>query len=258
MRRRGIVTILLFLVALGLSCSKKQAGPAAEQPKDEVSSVPAVAERATDMTPVTTPLAGAVKEVKAKVMDKAADDAAKALIHLKVLALDGPVDVSDSTKVEFWKPGADPEEQKPDNSIWANHEEAVSPGTWDLRLLYDEGNLCKADGWIRNVTFTAGKLWKAEAVLAAPMQYVRLAGSIKGEDVADNMHVDFFKPNADQEEVQPLLSFWSTQKQAIAAGSYDLRLTYDKDNVKAKAAVKGFAVGTNHGILKHTVELIKE
>ena len=108
------------------------------------------------------------------------------------------------------------------------------------------------------MVFTAGKLWKAEVVLAAPMQYSRIFGTLKGDDVADNMHIDIFKASTDQDEFQPLASFWSTQKQAVAAGTYDLRLSYDKDNVKAKGAVKGFAVGGNHGILKKTFELTKQ
>jgi hypothetical protein len=36
-----------------------------------------------------------------------------------------------------------------------------------------------------------------------------------------------------------------------------LRLSYDKDNVKAKAVLKGFAVGGDHGIQKKTIELAK-
>jgi hypothetical protein len=118
--------------------------------------------------------------------------------------------------------------------------------------------MLKADGWIRKITFTAGKLWKAEVLLAAPMQYVRLFGSLTGADVADSMHADVFKAGTDQEEFQPIASFWSTQKQAIAAGSYDLHLSYDKDNVKAKAAVRNFVVGGDHGVLKKTIVLTKQ
>jgi len=253
-----ILSVLLLAVALGVSCSKKETGPVTEIPKDGVSGVPAPAERAADMSPLDLPIAGAVKEVKAKVLDKEGDDKTKGLLHIKVLALDGPVDVSENTRMEIWKPGSDPEEQKPEVNSWASREEAVPAGTWDIRLQYEEGALCKSEGWIRNVSFTAGKLWKAEVILVAPMQYVRIFGTLKGDDVADNMHVDIFKASTDQEEFQPLASFWSTQKQAIAAGHYDLRLTYDKDNVKAKAAVKNFAVGGNHGILKQTIALTKQ
>jgi len=252
----------LLVLLLAPACSKKEAGPAptpaAEIPKDGVSSIPEPAERATDMTPVDLTLTGAVKEVKAKVLDKEADDKTKGLLHIKVLALDGPVDVSDNTKWEIWKPGSDPEEQPSQANGWASSEAAVPAGSWDLRLHYEEGPMCKAEGWIKNVTFTAGKLWKAEAVIAAPMQYVRVFGTLNGKDVADNMHIDFFKASTDEEEFQPIASFWSTQKQAIGAGSYDLRLSYDKDNVKAKGAVKGLSVGTNHGILKTTAALTKQ
>jgi len=38
----------------------------------------------------------------------------------------------------------------------------------------------------------------------------------------------------------------------LLAGSYDLRLTYDHDNVKAKGSITAFAVGGNHGIQKKT------
>jgi hypothetical protein len=131
-------------------------------------------------------------------------------------------------------------------------------GTWDIRLLYEEGAICKSDGWIRNVKIVAGKLWKAEVVIAAPMQYVRIFGTLGGDDVTDNMRVEVFKAGTDQEEFPSIASFWSTQKQAIAAGNYDLRLTYDKDKVKAKAALKGFAVGGNHGIQKKTIALAKQ
>ena len=252
------LSISLLAVALAVSCSKKETGPVSEMPKDGVSSVPAPAERAADMSPVDLPLAGSVKEVKAKVLDKEADDKTKGLLRLKVLDLDGPVDVTENTKCELWKPGSDPEEQKPENSFWANNEQAVPVGTWDIRLHYEEGAICKADGWIRNVSIAAGKLWKAEVVLAAPMQYVRIFGTLGGNDVADNMRVEVFKAGTDQEEFPPLASFWSTRKQAIAAGNYDLRLTYDKDKVKAKAALKGFAVGGDHGIQKKTIALAKQ
>jgi hypothetical protein len=251
------LSISLLAVAFAVSCSKKETGPVSEMPKDGVSSVPVPAERAADMSPVDLPLAGSVKEVKAKVLDKEADDKTKGLLRLKVLDLDGPVDVTENTKCELWKPGSDPEEQKPETSFWVNNQQAVPVGTWDVRLHYEEGAICKADGWIRNVKFEAGKLWKAEVVLAAPMQYVRIFGTLDGIDVADNMHVEVFKAGTDQEEFSPIASFWSTQKQAVAAGSYDLRLSYDKDNVKAKAALKGFAVGGDHGIQKKTIALAK-
>ena len=254
----GTLSVSLLAMALAASCSKKETGPVTEMPKDGVSGVPAPAERATDMSPVDLPLSGAVKEVKAKVLDKGTDDKAKGLLRMKVLGLDGPVDVSENTRWEIWKPGSDPEEQKPEMGAWANREEAVPAGTWDIRVHYEEGAICKAEGWIRNVSLAAGKLWKAEVVLAAPMQYVRIFGTLSGKDVADNMHVEIFKAGADQEEFQPLASFWSTQKEAIAAGNYDLRLTYDKDNVKAKAALNGFAVGGDHGIQKKTAALAKQ
>jgi hypothetical protein len=254
----GILTISLLAVALAAGCSKKETGQPSETPKDGVSSLPAAAERATDMSAVDLPLAGAVKEVKAKVLDKEADDKTKGLLRMKVLDLEGPVDVSENTRLELWKPGSDPEEHQPEMSAWASSEQAVPPGTWDIRLRYEESSICRAEGWIRNVSFTAGKLWKAEVVLAAPMQYVRIFGTLSGKDVADNMHVDVFKAGTDQEEFQPLASFWSTQKQAVAAGNYDLRLTYDKDNVKAKAALNDFAVGGDHGVQKKTIALAKQ
>jgi len=253
-----MLSVLLLGVAFSVNCSKKPVQPTEEIPKDGVTGIPAPAERAADLAPFDTPLTGSIKEVKAKVIDKAADDATKGLLHIKVLALDGPVDVSENTHMEIWKPGSDPEEQKAEMNSWASHEEAVEPGTWDIRLIYDEGNLCKVEGWLRNVPIVAGKLWKGEVVMAAPMQYVRIFGTLKGDDVADNMKVELFKASTDQQEFQPLTSFWSTQKQSIAAGQYDLRLSYDKDNVKAKGAVKNFTVGTNHGILKQTFALTKE
>jgi hypothetical protein len=254
----GTLSVSLLAVALAVSCSKKETGPVSEIPKDGVSSVPAPAERTTDLSPVDLPLAGAVKEVKAKVLDKEADDKTKALLRLKVLDLDGPVDVSENTRWELWKPGSDPEEQKPEMGSWANNEQSVPSGTWDIRLHYEEGAICKSEGWIRNVSFAAGKLWKAEVVFAAPMQYVRIFGTLGGNDVADNMRVEVFNAGTDKEEFPPITSFWSTTKQPIAAGNYDLRLTYDKDKVKAKAALNGFAVGGNHGIQKKTIALAKQ
>ncbi len=89
------------------------------------------------------------------------------------------------------------------------------------------------------------------------MEYVRIFATFDGKDVADNARIDVWKAGTDQEEFRPLASFWSMQKQAVAAGSYDLRLTYDKDNVKATAAVKAFSVGSDHGILKKTIALAK-
>jgi len=255
------IGISVLAAALAAGCSKKASNPppnsTAEIPKDGVSSVPPPAERETDMSAVDTPIAGAVKEVKAKLLDKEGDDKTKGLLHMKVLDLDGPVDVSENTRWELWKPGADIEEQKAEMGNWASSEQEVPTGTWDIRVLYEESSICKADGWIRNVSFTAGKLWKAEVVVAAPMEYVLIYGTLDGKNVTDNMHVEVFKAGTDQEEFQPIASFWSASKQAMAAGSYDLRLSYDKDNVKAKAALKGFAVGGDHGIQKKTIALVK-
>ena len=253
----AILSISLLAAVFAVGCKKKETAPAAATQKEAVTSAPAPAERASDLAPVDLPLAGAVKEVKGKVLDKESDDKTKGLVRLKVLDFDGPVDVSENTKCDLWKPGSDPEEQQPVMSFWTSNEAAVPVGTWDLRLHYEEGAICKAEGWIKNVSVTAGKLWKAEVVLGAPMQYVRILGTLDGNDVADNMHVEVFKAGTDQEEFPPIASFWSTSKQAIAAGNYDLRLTYDKDNVKAKAALKGFAVGGDHGIQKKTIELAK-
>jgi hypothetical protein len=182
---------------------------------------------------VDNPIAGAVKEIKAKVLDKEADDKTKGLVRIK--AFDGPVEISENTRWELWKPGADPEEQKPDMTVWATNEQAVPPGTWDVRLHYEESPVCKAEGWIRGVKVEPGKLWKAEASLNAPMEYVRIFASLDGVDAGDNAHIDVYKAGTDQEEFKPIASFWSTQKIAVAAGSYDLRLNYDKGGAKGKA-----------------------
>jgi hypothetical protein len=251
--------VVLFAMALVTSCAKKDVGPPPpEIPPDGVTGIPAPAELATDISAVDNPVAGMVKEVKAKVLDKEADDKTKGLIRIKVLDLDGPIDVSDNTRLEIWKPGSDPEEQKPVMGDWASHEPAVPVGTWDIRLIYDEGSVCKAEGWVRNVVVVAGKLWKAEVIFSAPMQWVRIFGTLGGKDVADNMHVDVFKSGTDQQEFQPITGFWSTQKVPLLAGTYDLRFTYDKDNVKAKGVLTGFAVGGNHGIQKKTGALVKQ
>jgi hypothetical protein len=245
-------------MALVAACSKKPEGPPPpELPPDGITGIPAPTDRDADMAAVDNATAGAVKELKAKVLDKPADDATKGLVRIKVLDLDGPIDVSDSTHLEIWKPGSDPEEQKPEMTDWASHEPAVMPGTWDIRLLYEEGDVCKAQGWIRNVSIVAGKLWKAEVILDAPMQFVTLYGTLKGDDVADNMKVEVFKAGTNQQD-QPITNFWSTRKIPLLAGTYDLRLTYDKDNVKAKGSVVAFAVGRNHGVQKKTFALTKE
>jgi hypothetical protein len=250
--------VLLVTLALVTACSKKPEGPPPpELPPDGLTSIPAPADRDPDMAAADNPTSGAVKEIKAKVLDKAADDQTKGLIRVKVLDLDGPVDVSDSSHVEVWKPGSDPEEQKPELSDSTAHEPQVTPGTWDLRILYEEGDACKAQGWVKGVNVVAGKLWKAEVLLGAPMQTITLYGTLGGNDVADNMKVEVFKAGTNQQD-QPITNFWSTRKIPILAGSYDLRLTYDKDNVKAKGSVTGFAVGGNHGLLKKTFPLIKQ
>jgi len=255
----GILSIMLVAVALAPGCSKKETGPPPpEIPPDGVTGIPAPAERDTTMAAVDNPIAGAVKEVKAKTLDKEADDKSKGLVRIKVLDLDGPIDVSDNTHLEVWKPGSDPEEQKPEMDDWASHEPAVTPGTWDIRLRYEDGDVCKAEGWIRNVTVVAGKLWKAEVIFGAPMQYVEIWGTLGGKDVADNMKIEVFKPGTDQQEFQPITNFWSTRKVPLLAGNYDLRVTYDKDNVKAKGTLPGFAVGGNHGIQKKTITMTKQ
>jgi len=251
--------ISLVALALVTGCSKKPEGPPPpEIPPDGITGIPAPAERDPDMAAVDNPIAGAVKEVKAKVLDKAADDATKGLIRIKVLDLDGPVDVSDNTRLEVWKPGSDTEEQKPEASDWASQEPAFPVGTWDIRLIYSESDICKAVGWIKNLNIVAGKLWKAEVIFGAPMQYVRIFGTLGGKDVADNMHVEVFKAGVDQQEFKPITNFWSTNKVPLLEGNYDLRVTYDKDNVKAKGSLPSFAVGGNHGIQKKTIAMTKE
>jgi len=250
------LSMLLLAVVLVAGCSKKPTGPPPpEIPPDGVTAIPAPADRDSTMAAVDNPIAGAVKEIKAKTLDKDADDKTKGLIRIKVLDNDGPIDVSDNTHLEVWKPGSDPEEQKPEMVDWASHEPAVTPGTWDIRLIYDEGGVCKAEGWVRNVVVAAGKLWKAEVIFGAPMQWVRIFGTLDGKDVADNMKVEVFKPGTDQQEFQPITNFWSTNKVPLLAGNYDLRVSYDKDNVKAKGALTNFAVGSNHGIQKKTVPM---
>lgn len=252
------LSMSLFATMLLTGCSKKETGPPPpEIPPDGVTAIPQPAERDATMTAVDNAIAGAVKEVKAKTLDKAADDQTKGLIRIKVLDNDGPIDVSDNTHLEVWKPGSDPEEQKAEMADWASHEPAVVPGTWDIRLIYDEGGVCKAEGWIRNVVVVAGKLWKAEVIFGAPMQWVRIFGTLDGKDVADNMKVEVFKPGTDQQEFQPITNFWSTNKVPLLAGTYDLRVSYDKDNVKAKGALTNFTVGSNHGIQKKTVPMAK-
>lgn len=253
--------ILIAAAAMVTACSKKPEGPPPpERPADGVVGIPEPADRDSSMAAVDPSIttAGAVKEVKAKVLDKPADDATKGLIRIKVLDLDGPVDVSDNTRLEVWKPGSDTEEQKAEMGDWASREPQVTPGTWDIRLIYSESDVCKAEGWVKNVPIVAGKLWKGEVIFGAPMQFVTLFGKIGKDDIADNMKVEVFKPGSDQQEFQPITSFWSTNKVALLAGSYDLRLTYDKDNVKAKAAVAGFAVGGNHGVQNKTITLVKQ
>ena len=255
----GILCASMLAACLAAGCGKKPAGPPAAAtpapPKDGVSSVPTPADRSADMAPVDNPIAGAVTGIKAKVLDKEADDKTKGLVRIK--AFDGPVEISANTRWELWKPGADPEEQKPESNVWATNEQAVPTGTWDVRLHYEESPVCKAEGWIRGVKVEAGKLWKAEAALNAPMEYVRIFATLDSTDVADNARIDVYKAGTDQEEFKPIASFWSTQKIAVGAGSYDLRLYYDKAGVKAKAAVKAFAVGGDHGILKKTIALAK-
>src|ERR1035438_2762774 len=126
--RHSIRTILCisFLFATLAACGNKKApSSSAETPSDGVSSVPPAAERATDLSPVDLPLAGAVKEVKAKVLDKDADDKTKGMVRIKVLEMNGPVDVSENTRWEVWKPGADPEEQKSEITSWGTSEQAV-------------------------------------------------------------------------------------------------------------------------------------
>jgi hypothetical protein len=252
------LAISLLVAALAVSCrSKPPAAASTDDHPDGVSSVPPAAERDPDLAATDLPLAGAVKEVKFKTLAKEADDKTKGLMRLKVFSQEGTVDLSDNARWEVWKPGSDPEEQKAEMGSYATREEAVPPGTWDIRVLYDEGDVCKVNGWIRNVNIETGKLWKGEALIAAPMQYVRLFATLDGDDLAGNARIEVFKAGTDQEEFHPITSFWTTQKQAIAAGSYDLRLTYEKDKIKAKGAVKAFAVGTNHGVQKKTVALAK-
>jgi hypothetical protein len=72
------------------------------------------------------------------------------------------------------------------------------------------------------------------------------------------MKVEVFKSGADQQEFQPITNFWSTRKVALLAGTYDLRATYEKDNLKAKGSLPGFVVGGNRAIQKKTITLKKQ
>ncbi len=254
LRPRPVIALLplVLIVACGKG-EKAAAPPTATEPP--VSAAPTPAPRDPDMKKVELPVAGAVKEVSAKVLDKEAGDKAKGLI--KVKAFEGGIDVNDFTKIEVWKPGADTEETRPVTDGWANRDIEVAPGTWDLRLRYDEGSLCRADGWIRGVNVEAGKMWKAEATLAAPMQYVRITATLDGKDTEDNTKVSVYRAGADMEEQKPLDDFWTSRKVPIAAGTYDLKLRYEKDKVTAKKVFKGFTVGGDHGVRKETIALEK-
>jgi hypothetical protein len=253
--RRAPLAVLIPLTLL-VGCGKGEKPSAPEKPPEPaVSAPPTPTPRDPDMKKVELPVSGAVKEVTAKMIDKEAGDKAKGLIKVKVF--EGGIDVNDTTKIQVWKPGADPEEARPETEGWANRDIDVAPGTWDLRLRYDEGILCRADGWIRGVAVEAGKLWKAETTLAAPMQYVKIAATLDGKDVADNAKVLVYRAGADMEEQKPLVEFWTTRKEPVAAGTYDLRLRYEKDKVTAKKVVKGFVVGGDHGVKKETIALEK-
>lgn len=261
MKRRlwwGVGSSLLAMAIVASGCGKKESAPPPSPKAVEpaVSAVPPPAERATDLQKVDLPLAGAVKEAGAKVIDKEMDDKTKGLI--KVKAFEGTTDVNDHTRIQVWKPGTDPEEGRPGVEGWANNDIAVPPGTWDLRVLYEEGPLCKANGWIRGVPVTAGKLWKAEVTLDSPMQYVKIGASLDGKDVSADTRVSVYKAGADMEETRPVLDFWAGDKAPVAAGAYDVRLSYDKDNVKAKKVVKGFTVGPDHGVKKEPIALEKK
>jgi len=252
LRRASLVLLPSIVLMAGCGKGEKPSAPATP-PEPAVSTAPTPAPRDPDMKKAELPLSGAVKEVAAKMLEKEAGDKAKGL--LKVKAFEGGIDVNDTTKVQVWKPGADTEEARPETEGWANRDIEVAPGTWDLRLRYDEGVLCRADGWIRGVAVDAGKLWKAEATLAAPMQYVRFAATLDGKDVADNAKVLVYRAGADMEEQKPLHEFWTTRKEPVAAGTYDLRLRYEKDKITARKIVKGFVVGSDHGVKKETIPL---
>jgi len=253
--RRAPLVLLPSLVLMA-ACGKGEKPSAPEKPPEPVvSAAPTPAPRDPDMKKVELPVAGAVKEVSAKVLDKEAGDKTKGLIKVKVF--EGGIDVNDATKIQVWKIGADTEEARPGAEGWANRDIDVVPGTWDLRLRYDEGTLCRADGWIRGVAVEAGKLWKAEATLNAPMQYVRVAATLDGKDLADNAKVYVYRAGADMEEQKPLDELWTTRKVPVAAGTYDLKLRYEKDKVTAKKIFKGFTVGGDHGVKKETIALEK-
>ncbi len=253
----GVGSSLLVMAVAAGGCGKKESAPppSSKAVEPAVTAVPPPAERATDLAKVDLPLTGAIKEAFAKVIDKEADDKAKGLV--KVKTFEGTAGVNDFTRIQVWKPGADPEEGRPEVEAWANNDIPVAPGTWDLRVLYDEGPLCKASGWIRGVPVAAGKLWKAEVALNYPMQYVKIAATLDGKDVSGDTRVSVYKAGADMEEIRPALEFWAGDKAPLAAGTYDLRLAYEKDKVKGKKLVKGFTVGGDHGVKKEPVVLEK-
>src|SRR5258708_36589769 len=89
---------------------------------------------------------------------------------------------------------------------------------------------CKAEGWIRGVDVEAGKLWKAETLIAAPMQYVRIFATLDGKDIADNAHIDAFKEGTDQEEFPRSRAFGApknrpSQLVTMTCGSHTIRTT---------------------------------
>lgn len=237
MQRRIFILLLLAIALFVWACKGGGEQPASTSNDDEVR------------------YEGAVVGIDSKVIDKEAREKEKGLLKIAKI-LDGEVDIADKIKIEVWKPGADPEEHKAETSRWGTGDIELAPGTWDVRLINDEGPMSRAEGWIRNVPVAQGKMWKADLVrFHYPMQYLRVETTLAGENVTDGTKTTLFEAGADVEEVRPLHSFWGNSRQAVAEGVYDLVLTRDKGGVKSDKIIRNFEIGGDRQVRKVTFAL---
>jgi hypothetical protein len=194
-----------------------------------------------------------VASLDARYVEKDSGDEAKGLVKVKVV--DGAANLSDHTRVQVWRRGADPEEHSPETTGWADNDIHVPAGTWDLRLRYDEGTLSRGDGWIRNVTVSPGQLWKAEASFTHPMQYLRFQVTQNGQSVNDFTRIEVYESGADTEEISPMSSFWATERTAVRAGRYDLVIRFDRDGVRELETLKDFEVAGDRSVRRVEVAI---
>ena len=160
-------------------------------------------------------------------------------------------DIASKTRVAVYRTDADLEEPKPLTTFWANRETFMPSGTYDLLLSYEESGAVRVEHWLRGVVVPGKRaLLRKSAPLELAFSWVKVQPTNFGKDLGGKVRLRYYKAGADPEHVRPLLSSWSGRKDPLAAGSYDLQLSYDQPHAKKSIWKKGLVVSARRELLR--------